>query len=401
MPGPWGARSNAWSARSNATSARSYSEYEDLDEEVASSDGEESALYKAEEEEEAGATGSRDVCIQDDGPLDEDTFGMAVVALVRDSYFLSRHPHLGRCSRLTRIATTLMVLFMTVGFQVFILSEIKRFVSSKAVHDIRNAYEKFENATYLCPEHPENCFRTFTNHNRGRPESKPSEEVMYQRLSSMPETDQLEACSIPLSQPYFFFAVLVVWTTTVLREVRSTYTSTMRIVSIRTTLNMANALLYEDADDDGRAADAAHSHKATIVGLTRDFKIFFVWMQVMRLGIALYLLWIGCRWLLATNQFSDLILNAVALEFVLCLKEMFYTALMPERNKVDLIDTIVPQYPRTMPASSNTFMQTIFYVVVSFVWVILYMRYFQQVLPSYNFDVHAPCVRYIVHRYAV
>ena len=34
-----------------------------------------------------------------------------------------------------------------------------------------------------------------------------------------------------------------------------------------------------------------------------------------RFGIACYLLWLGCRWLTATNNFADLILNAVALEF--------------------------------------------------------------------------------------
>jgi len=39
-----------------------------------------------------------------------------------------------------------------------------------------------------------------------------------------------------------------------------------------------------------------------------------------RLLMSGVLLWLGCRWLLATPNFADLVLNAVALEFILTLK---------------------------------------------------------------------------------
>lgn len=386
MPSLWSARKD--SARSNASSV-STSQYEGLDEFDSDSDGERSTE----------ATGHSDHAMQDDAPLDPDTFGMAVVALVRDSYFLDRHPGQGSCHRLSRVSTTLITLFVTMGFQVFLLEEIKRFVSAKAVHDIRVAYEKYENATYLCPEFPENCYKTFTNHNRGKLEHKPNATVMNERLSRMPEEDQATACRIPLSQPFFFWAVLTLWTTTVLRELRRIYTGTMRIMTIATTDSMANALMYDDGEDGHQGHK--RTHKVHIVGLTITIKLFFGLMQVCRFAIAVYLLWIGCRWLLGTTEFGDLILNAVALEFVLNLKEMFYLAFMPERNKIDLNDTSLPPYPRTIQPSFQTFIQTGVYMAVPFLWAALYMRYFQQVLPNYNWDVHDPCVHYIEKRYAV
>merc|ERR1719223_1783633 len=52
-----------------------------------------------------------------------------------------------------------------------------------------------------------------------------------------------------------------------------------------------------------------------------------------RIVINCILLWLGCRWLLATTSFSDLLLNAVALTFVLDLGQIFYHAAVPERNK--------------------------------------------------------------------
>jgi hypothetical protein len=388
MPCPvpfWNARKD--SARSNATTV-SYEGLSEFDG-VSDSDDERSTDAVADTSDHAH---------QNDGPLDQDTFGMAVVALVRDSYFLSRHISLGSCNRISRVATTLVVLFITMGFQIFLLQEIQRFVSAKAVHDIRNAYEKYENATYLCPEHPENCYKTFTNHYRGRQESKPNATVMFERLSGMSDEDQGNACRIPLSQPYFFWAVLSLWTTTVLREVRKIYTGTMRIMTLTTVDTMAHALRYGDGEDQD-----AHTktHKVHVVGLTISMKLFFMMIQVCRFGIAVYLLWIGCRWLLGTTEFGDLILNAVALEFVLNLKEMFYTAFMPERNKIDLEDTRVPPYPRTIQPTFQTFVQTGMYMALAFTWAAVYMRYLQQVLPNYNWDVHVPCIHYIQTRYSV
>lgn len=330
------------------------------------------------------------------GPLDEDTFSMAVVAVVRDCYFLVRFPHVSVCSRLTRMATVLLVIFMTLGFQVFLLTEIKRFVTAKAVHDIRVAYETFENFTYLCPEHPENCYKLPNcpaNCFRGLHSKRPNATVMFQRLAKMTEIQQANACRIPLSQPHFFCTVLFLWSISVLIEVRKTWNTTLRIMTLPSVPSMESAIVYDNEE-------VAGMRSSTIVGLTSYVKLFFLVVQLIRVSIALYLLWIGCRWLLGTNSFSDLILNAVALEFVVCIKEMFYNALMPNRNKLDLENTMVPRYPAKIPPSFVTFIQTLLFIVMCLAWSVSYMLYFQQVLPNYNWDVHETCANYIKQRYA-
>merc|ERR1719343_1737994 len=58
-----------------------------------------------------------------------------------------------------------------------------------------------------------------------------------------------------------------------------------------------------------------------------------------RLLITLVLTWLGCRWLLATTNFADLILNAVALEFILLMKDALYGTLMTRKNKADVTTT--------------------------------------------------------------
>lgn len=124
-------------------------------------------------------------------------------------------------------------------------------------------------------------------------------------------------------------------------------------------------------------------------------------LSVARAGITFFLLYVGCRWLLATNCFSDLILNAVALEFILLLKEAFYVALVPLRNKLDLGITTIEPYQKQIQPALSAFVGSITLLLVAIAWVFLYMRFFQQVLPVYNWDVREPCVNFIKKRFEV
>merc|ERR1712190_387168 len=69
-------------------------------------------------------------------------------------------------------------------------------------------------------------------------------------------------------------------------------------------------------------------------GLTMPFKaMLFFTIFLPRILIDLVLLWLGCRWLAATASFSDVLLNAIALEFILLLKDLVYNAVVPRRNQ--------------------------------------------------------------------
>merc|ERR1712188_183649 len=97
-----------------------------------------------------------------------------------------------------------------------------------------------------------------------------------------------------------------------------------------------------------------------------------------------FLFWLGSRWLLATAGFGDLLLNALALEFILNLAEILYNALAPFQQKLKVQRTLIPQRQ-----SSG--------IIASFVWVfsavytLAYMVYFQGVLPDYKWDVRSVC----------
>lgn len=129
--------------------------------------------------------------------------------------------------------------------------------------------------------------------------------------------------------------------------------------------------------------------------------IMVVFIFIPRMVITVFLVWLGCRWLLATNEFGDLILNAVALGFVLELKDILYVSLVPARNKQDLANTKIRNPLKKSPTSLWTFANTFLWGVLSIVWVYLYIFYLQAVLPGYKWDVRKVCTQWIKVRYAV
>lgn len=323
-------------------------------------------------------------------PMDEDTFGMTLCAMTRDAHFIARGD--GTCPvRILRLLVTLMLLFLTFGLQALLIRETRHFVTSRAVKEIRDAYDLFETTIYG----EGNTSVNRNGRNRGIPSTYPGDEVAYERLSKLPMEDQFDICRIPLSQPIFFFVILVLWTTTILNDLRRNgFLFRAVIVGTKNIDSMADSLEAADPSND--------SKDRLITGYTPWMKILLVFMVfIPRWLIALLLWWVGCRWLLATNSFKDLILNAIALEFVLLLKDGLYLALMPHRNKVDLSNTKVKPWPSKQKMGNLDFStiaslcSTFFYFALVVGSVVLYIRVFQRVLPDYQWDVHDVCIAFV------
>merc|ERR1719198_1915298 len=115
-----------------------------------------------------------------------------------------------------------------------------------------------------------------------------------------------------------------------------------------------------------------------IVKLTRPVKVAFsVFLFLPRLLITCVLLWLGCRWLAATNDFQNLLLNGVGLEFVLLFKELMYRTIVPERSKRDVQRTkILISHESTEP-SPLAFFGSFGWALVAVSWVYLYINHFQ------------------------
>merc|ERR1712176_379884 len=87
-----------------------------------------------------------------------------------------------------------------------------------------------------------------------------------------------------------------------------------------------------------------------VVGLAPVVKVGIIGGIVMpQLAISCFLLWLGCRWLIATNNFQELVLNAAALEFIYTLKDLIFKTMVSERSKMDMeTSEIFPNHVRSV-----------------------------------------------------
>uniref|UniRef100_A0A7S2PPB2 Uncharacterized protein n=1 Tax=Zooxanthella nutricula TaxID=1333877 RepID=A0A7S2PPB2_9DINO len=328
--------------------------------------------------------------------LDADTFGLLVCSLVRDFHLLAKRKGAAR-NRVSRVATTLLMLGLCLSIQGFLLVQIKRFVSAKAVHDIRGVYDRFQVVMY------HNHTRVFAaeplleRRGIGGPSGRYFDAAMFDTLG---DEEQGNVCRIPLSQPYFFFAVLYIWSLTCFAEIRKVKDTFLSLI-LRT--EATDSMLKALEDDDGEPGGS----EFVIARLPRAMKGALVVLVIIpRLCITSFLLWVGCRWLLATNNFADLILNAVALEFVLCLKDVMYLAIVSRRSMLDLENTLIKPANATEPESMAVLIGTVAWAFIAAAWVLGFMGWpgrngFQHVLVDFQWDVHEVCSAWIHRRYAV
>lgn len=322
--------------------------------------------------------------------LDEDVYALAVSDLTRDFQLLANNSG-ETMTFLARFATHFFLLFACMFVQLFLLYNVKKYVTAKSVHDIRISYDAFETGMYTADPA---CYETTVNgFRRG----------LHNCFNASAFDDlsldiQSSACRIPLSQPFFFGTILWVWTVVCMGQLYKTLRQFKGLILNTKTVDTMHTPFegeFSDKEGDGEA-------RKVIQQLTLPVKVLFTVAIILpKIGMTSYLLWLGSRWLLATDNFSDIILNAVALEFILLLGEVLYVAMLPERNRHDLGKTKMMPTSKIYAVGCLQFGKVFMFNLIVFAWVGLYMTKFQGVLPDYRWDVREVCGAWIEERFEV
>merc|ERR1719191_834032 len=196
-------------------------------------------------------------------------------------------------------------------------------------------------------------------------------------------------CGIAFASFWFMFAILCLWCYTMLIEIRKTERLMKDLKAVEDCTNLIDMI-----DETGETP--------RIVKLTKwiDWVLFLV-IIVPKLIIGCGLLVIGCVWLMATDSFADLILNAVALEFVVNIDNLLFEAAMPVTvvEKVAETKFVVKKSPET-PKQINDkvvggYWRSMGYFFGTMVFVAAFMSYGQLipiigVFPNYAHDAECP-----------
>jgi len=329
------------------------------------------------------ACGCHDTFEHENEAFQENVFGCATAAIVRDMYFVQNG--IDGIARVTRSCVTLFLVVLCVFLQCFLLFQVKVYVTAKAVHDIRYAYDAYETTMYNGSVEQ---LRTGWHRGDGFLEYN---NTTKQRFATLGDDLESVICRIPLSQPFFFFIVIFIWTLLVSQDVRAMLTCWNCLIrKTGWTASMAESL--EKVEGEGGTL--------VIIKLTSMVKaVLIVVIGIPRLAICGALLWLGCRWLAATTNFADLIMNAVGLEFILCLKELIFHTLVPKRTKADIDATVM--LPEHADKHFTSGISVVGWVFISAGWALVYVFYLQSVLPMYQWDVSRECQDYMAKRYTI
>eukprot|EP00929_Paragymnodinium_shiwhaense_P108722 TRINITY_DN75057_c0_g1_i1.p1 TRINITY_DN75057_c0_g1~~TRINITY_DN75057_c0_g1_i1.p1 ORF type:complete len:532 (+),score=147.08 TRINITY_DN75057_c0_g1_i1:64-1659(+) len=353
-------------------------------------------LAKHEESKNSEDGTGEDVLIRSPKDMEQDTYGFAIVSLIRDLHYTALEQ--GDLNlRQTRMLCSVGLLFFTFLIQIFITLQVKKFVTAKWVYGIRHDYEAYERHMYgddpaaytIGAPHP--IFPVVAGY-RGNPGY-----FMPGNFPSLDEGVKESVCNIPFSQTPFFMCVLLIWSLTVVMEIRMSI-SVFRslIINTETLKNMKGALkdLSEDLPDDDP------DNRWVVQGLTLTVKLMITTFVLLpRFLLACFLLWLGCRFLAATNDFGEMVLNAVALEFVLLVKDLLYNTVVPDRNKREIEKIcVLPSSPLEV-ASYWTYLGTFSWGLVAMSWVYYYIFLIQMVLPQYRWDVRPLCTPWLHAKY--
>lgn len=208
-----------------------------------------------------------------------------------------------------------------------------------------------------------------------------------------------ELCQSSLSKMVFTGFILFLWSTRMLSEARD-------CINLHTTLTMmpGRPQLATDADmvqkikevnDDG---EEELTGEEVIVFLSHATRVaIYLLVVIPKFMVMLLLTAYGCDWLVATESYSDLILNALALEFIIGIDELILQNFFPEgaieavENTSFAYDLPVRSKKERHKAELCEYYWSMFYVAVVFLFTFLYLSKFQMVLPLYNGDIAPRC----------
>jgi len=304
-------------------------------------------------------------------PLDQDIYGAAIYTMIHDGESIvtwSEQDVLDRRTNLVQILFVMMALLVNFTLQFLVLGSSFGMVINPLKRHIREVYSKFRSECF-----PAGAFPAFN----------------WTSWADYPNKDGL--CNIALTKTDFLAAILWIWTLTMFEEMKKIEHQARVLLSIRPTSNPYKMVSRDEDTGVFRIKRITPCLRAALICT----------VVVPKIMIVVFLTIAGFVWLTATDLFADLILNAVALGFVIHIDEQIYLALLPNSVKAQMARTVLwsPRPPEKTAKESedeicNELMRSFFYLVSSVAIVAIYLgpgQWLFPILPGFNGDIDLLC----------
>lgn len=244
----------------------------------------------------------------DERELDENVYAAATFSIVKDGWditTLKDHDGIPWQDNLTRLLFTLTALLANYILQISLLYYTFYYVARPSVHRVQHTYAKYH----------VQCFEDDGTYNSTK-------------WDMWSKDEQHELCSVVFAQhDKMLLIILFLWWCTILSEIRDNE----RLIKDFTSLPLTvHGHMIEQAEEDGNKIEKIRKLNTTMRLL------LYITIALPKTMISIFLLIVGTVWLAATQSFADLILNAVALEFIIGIDETIFGSMFPASLKQDL-----------------------------------------------------------------
>jgi len=309
-------------------------------------------------------------------PMHVDIFGAAVSSLICDANCLALGRHCHRNSiRAFRVVASVVCCWAHMGLQTYLLYMVSTVVADLVVTEFRSTYDEYEVHMYGNTTHlNKNGF-----HRGEAAHFDPT------RFATLDEEIQSTVCQMPLANDFFFLGVIFVWTLTCVVDVRKCFQMIHSFIVAMPSVNSIMHSVKLFPQDNGE-------NEVVIVAVPVHFKAILVSLILLpRLMVDCATVWLGCKWLAATAEMGELLLNAVALEFVVLLNECILVALVPKHGLDGLERTKTLVGSSRLASAEAAVGATFMWVFLCLGWCLAYVYWLQNVVPEYNWDIRGVC----------
>lgn len=294
--------------------------------------------------------------------IPEDAYGASILAVVRDFSVISGGKDWKDETvqlKCIQVGFSFLLLTINLTLQLSLLFFIYTFVVTPAIHRVQHKYQEFHEVIFdIDGNFQEDAWDAY----------KGKEEL----------------CQIGMSSPFFYFTVVFLWVLLIIREFRTTERLARDLASMPTCSTSPEMCTEEEGE-------------VKVVALTSCSKmLIFFGVIIPKMVICSTLMWLGCQWLTATNSFTDLVMNSIAMEFVTGIDEALYETLLPVGHRQQVADINFVLYKKKQPGSNRAkefaaFKRSFFYLCLSLAFVWLYKMCGQTVLPPHLSDLKLAC----------
>jgi len=222
------------------------------------------------------------------------------------------------------------------------------------------------------------------------------EELDQDRFKTMSADEKNNLCGMALSQVMFVRVIIFLWATLNVGELRDTCIKMFGALSLpKIPAGLDTRLMQRNLEASSCDNNIICLNLKTLLGL-------MILVFIPKILIASVLMVTGCVWLMASENIGDLILNSLALAFVVRVDELLAQVFFPEHflAMVDDLAFVLPKAPGEidkdvqMRERAREFMMCALTLLMTLA-VVEALIIYQPILPNQSHDITSACRDYV------